>query len=689
MFLLANGVVLVVVLVALFTVQTGSTPTRVGEVAGETVVAQRQVTYADRLATQLKRARVADGVPLAFHFDPSAAVASTRQAAAFLAAAGRLFSHTRSITRRAAALQAFIPADAPSAGLQSFYALALANLVSVEKRSLQLLQQAQNWRFTADQAPTIELSLLSSLPASVSQPARTAVGEVLATFLTATQRPDTAKTNRLRKAAAARVPTQYSTIYAGQVIVRRGDLVTPTVLQELNALGLEGRGSNWRDILASLVFASAIVAMLFWYLHAFQPAVTTNARFLFLIDAGIVAAVAAARIFTPGHVILPFMIPMAAISTFAAVLIAPEACVALALALAILAGWAVANSFELTVFYFLTGAAGVLAIRQLHRLKQFMIAGVLITVFGVGVTLAFGLLGESYDFVAFRELVLGAAFNGFVSSALALGAFALLSSYFGVTTSLHLFELSQPNQVLLRRLTARAPGTYNHSLVVSSMVEQAAERIGANSLVAKISALYHDVGKTANPHCFVENQVGIANIHDELRPEESARIIRGHVSQGLRLARQHKLPRPVLDGIAEHHGTMPLAFFLHKAQQEADGEPIETSLYYYPGPKPQTKETGLLMLADGCESAVRAATDHSQARIEEIIRHIFAERIEQHQLDESPLTLQDLEIARSAFCSVLIGLYHPRIEYPEPAELTPEPTLITTVRERRRPRRRG
>ena len=181
----------------------------------------------------------------------------------------------------------------------------------------------------------------------------------------------------------------------------------------------------------------------------------------------------------------------------------------------------------------------------------------------------------------------------------------------------------------------------------------------------------------------------MGNIHDELTADESARIIRGHVTQGLRLARQHKLPRPVLDAIAEHHGTMPLAFFLRKAQEESQGEPIDTSLYYYPGPKPQTKETALLMLADGSESAVRASHDHSQARIEDVTRQIFTERIDQHQLDECPLTIQDLEMARTTFCSVLVGLYHPRIEYPEPVELVPEPTLITAARERRRPRRRG
>jgi putative nucleotidyltransferase with HDIG domain len=224
----------------------------------------------------------------------------------------------------------------------------------------------------------------------------------------------------------------------------------------------------------------------------------------------------------------------------------------------------------------------------------------------------------------------------------------------------------------------KAPGTYNHSLVLASMVERAAEDADANSTVARLGALYHDVGKTANPHCFVENQFGIGNIHDELRPEESARIIRGHVSQGLKLARQFGLPRVVLDAIGEHHGTMSIPYFLHKAREESGGEPVDPALYSYPGPKPQSKETALLMLADGCESAVRASRDRSSDKIREIVRKIFQERIQQGQLDECPLTLKDLHLAQDAFCSVLNGLYHPRIEYPEPAEPLYEPLPLRT-----------
>jgi putative nucleotidyltransferase with HDIG domain len=364
---------------------------------------------------------------------------------------------------------------------------------------------------------------------------------------------------------------------------------------------------------------------------------------------------------------------VAALPTFAAVLIAPEACIAIAFATAVLAGWVVANSFELSIYYFLSCAAGVLAVRRVRQIKQFILAGGYISVFALATSLPFGLVDRSYDFAALREYAVAAAFNGFISAAVALAAFTLLSEFFGVTTTLALLELGQPGRPLLRRLMTKAPGTYNHSLVVASMVEHAAEEVDADPLVARLGALYHDVGKTANPHCFVENQLGIGNIHDELRPEESARIIRGHVAQGQRLARQFKLPRVISEAITQHHGTMSINFFLHKARQEVNGQPVDEQVYMYPGPRPRSKETALLMLADGCESAVRASRDHSHERIREIVDDIFDDRIRQGQMDDCPLTLRDLDRAKDAFCSVLNGLYHPRIEYPEPADLPLEP----------------
>jgi hypothetical protein len=542
----------------------------------------------------------------------------------------------------------------------------------VSKESLALLAQAEAWRFNKTQLTSYEAALLSTIPPRVPAASRTAIGEVLATFMYPTMVFDAQATERLQNKAEAAVSPIVGTVYSGEVVVRRGDIVTASVMEKLAALGLQNRHTQWQDVAGSVLFASLVVVTLFWYLQAFHPSLPANPRLLVLFDASIMATVVGARLLAENHVLLPFFLPVAAASTFAAALIAPEACVALALAMAVLAGWIVASSFELTMYYFLTAASGVLAIRQLRQLKQFIFAGVYIGVFALLTMLAFGFVDRVYDFSAVQGYVLAAAFNGFASSTLALGAFALLSSFFGVTTSLQLLELGQPSHPLLRRLMVRAPGTYNHSLILASMVEHAAEEIGANSLAAKLGALYHDIGKSVNPHCFVENQLGMGNIHDDMRAEESARIIRGHVSAGMRMARQHRLPRVVLDAIAEHHGTMSIGYFLHKAQTENPDAPVDVSLYSYPGPRPQSKETALLMLADACESAVRASADHSSGRIAETVHRIFRDRIESGQLDESPLTLRDIEVAERAYRAVLNGLYHPRIEYPEAIERVPE-----------------
>jgi putative nucleotidyltransferase with HDIG domain len=662
---------LVGALALIFTVGSDSPALRLNQMASETVVAQRQVTYADKAATEARRQHVMNAVLPAYTFDPSRAEARTLLAITFVTRVGRVLATSGSPSGKQAAILRLTPADITPDALQQFPVLKSADFKVVKDDVRSLMLQAETWRFSrADIQPT-ELGLLSSVAPRLTRDQRIAVTDVLVSFLAPTLTLDAARTQALRAQAAAKVFPVHVTIYPGEVVIRRGDIVTPSILEKLTALGIRERITQWNDVLASLLFAALVVVMLFWYLHTFHSEILAQPRLVLLIDASILVTALTARFLTAGHVLLPFLLPVAAASTFAAVLIAPEACVAVTLAMALLAGWVVSDSFELAVYYFLTGAAGVLAIRRVRQVKQFMLAGIYIMAFGLGTALAFGLVNHSYDFAAFREYVLAAGFNGFVSSALALGGFAVLSNFFGVTTALQLLELSQPNRPLLRRLMVRAPGTYHHSVFVASMAEHAAEEIGADSLLVKVGALYHDIGKTANPHCFVENQMGLGNIHDELRSDESARIIRGHVTQGMRLARQFDLPPAVLEVIAEHHGTMALTYFLHKAQLESQGLPIDRSVYVYPGPKPQTRETALIMLADGCESAVRAASDHSNDKMREIVERIFEERIQQGQLDECPLTLHDLETAKYAYCTILGSLYHPRIEYPE----LPEPPL--------------
>ncbi len=665
MWLIGNGALLIALLVGIFTIRVDGTSVRVKQVSGDTIVAQRTVSYPDRVLTAAaKRKAAADVIPV-YKVDTSTAHERGREAASFFQAAIPIVSSSQSDATKLTLVRHLVPNGLPAGELQQVAVLGPRALQFVAGKSLSLLTQAQAWRFTSDQVTSYEAALLSTISPRVPARQRTSIGEVLSVFLEPTLVLDKPATERKQAQAEAAVRTAISTVYAGQVVVRRGDIVTPSVMQQLTALGLQSRHTSFQDVEGSLLFAALTVIFMFWYLGAFYAPVLRNTRFVLLIDAIIVFGVLGARLLAENHVLLPFFLPVAAVSTFAAALMLPEACVAVTVAMAVLAGWVAANSFELMMYYFLTGTAGILAIRRVQRLKQFIWAG--FCIFGAALTtlLAFGLVDRVYDFTAIEGYVAAAAFNGFVSSAMALGAFALLSSFFGVTTALQLLELSQPNQPVLRQLMVKAPGTYNHSLILANMVEHAAEEIGANSLVAKLGALYHDIGKSVNPHCFVENQLGIGNIHDDLPPLESARIIRGHVSAGIRMARQHRLPAIIRDAIAEHHGTMTVAYFLKKEQQLNPEAPVDVSLFQYAGPRPQSKETALLMLADACESAVRASRDHSNASITDIVGRIFQERVSSGQLDCSPLTLQDIRLSQAPFCSVLNGLYHPRIEYPE------------------------
>jgi putative nucleotidyltransferase with HDIG domain len=233
----------------------------------------------------------------------------------------------------------------------------------------------------------------------------------------------------------------------------------------------------------------------------------------------------------------------------------------------------------------------------------------------------------------------------------------------GVDTDFTLLEWSDLNRPLLRRLSLEAPGTYAHTIAIANLAESASNAIGANGLLARVGALYHDIGKLKKPQYFVENQAKGRNPHDKLKPTTSAAIIRNHVIEGLELAEEHKLPRGVRAFIREHHGTGPISYFLEKAK-ERDGVPANTAEFAYPGPSPRSVETAVVMLADGAEAAARVLNDPTPQKIREVVDRIVRQRIDQGQLRDAPITLAQLETVKEQFTRVLAGMYHSRIDYP-------------------------
>ena len=260
--------------------------------------------------------------------------------------------------------------------------------------------------------------------------------------------------------------------------------------------------------------------------------------------------------------------------------------------------------------------------------------------------------------------------SGVISAIVVIGVLPFLESWFGISTATSLSDLADRNHPILRDLEQHAVGTYNHSIMVSTMVERAARAIGADAALVTVQALYHDIGKLEQPWFFVENQFGIANPHDDLDPYQSADIIRRHVPDGVQRARSHRLPPDVVGGIASHHGTTVVAYFHRRAVELAPhGETVREEDFRYPGPRPATREEALLMLADCCESATRAAAqaDRNLSRdaLESIVHRLVRARFDDGQLDDSTLTVKDLVAAQASFIDTLTGVYHPRIAYPD------------------------
>ncbi len=329
-------------------------------------------------------------------------------------------------------------------------------------------------------------------------------------------------------------------------------------------------------------------------------------------------------------------------------------------------------NFYFFVYAFLGGLAGISMIRGLHRRTLFLRVGAMVALVNTLTIPCIALaMGEMDPVSILIKLALGAA-GGVITAIVVLGISPLLEIIFGYTTNLKLLDLADLNQPILRELFLKAPGTYHHSLVMGSMVETVAEEIGANPLVARVAAYYHDIGKLSKPQYFIENQQHGHNLHDKLSPRMSALILASHLKDGTEKAQKHRLGKPIVDIIRQHHGTNLMQYFYQKAVDQAKQakpglDTVDEEDFHYPGPRPQTKEAGLIMLADAAEAAVRTIKDPTPARVQGAVQKIINRYFAEGELDECELTLRELNVIAGLYTRFLIGIHHNRVEYPEPA----------------------
>jgi putative nucleotidyltransferase with HDIG domain len=302
------------------------------------------------------------------------------------------------------------------------------------------------------------------------------------------------------------------------------------------------------------------------------------------------------------------------------------------------------------------------AVRRATTAREFAAGAVAVAAGSIGVIVAFVLVGRIADPLGAAQLIVAAVVSGLGSGLLAFAGMAILGHVFGIPTVFELRELADPSHPLLRQLLLRTPGTYHHSLLVANLAERAAEVIGADPLVARVGAYYHDIGKMRNPTAFIENQTG-TNPHDELDPLVSAGIVAAHVKDGLALADRYHLPAQIREVIPGHHGNSVVKYFFQIAQQR--GQSPDERSFRYPGPRPRSKEAGIVMLADGTEASVRSLSEKNPETIRAMVDRIIDERVADGQLDECDLTYRDVQRIKDAFCELLLGVYHERIPYPE------------------------
>jgi putative nucleotidyltransferase with HDIG domain len=336
--------------------------------------------------------------------------------------------------------------------------------------------------------------------------------------------------------------------------------------------------------------------------------------------------------------------------------------------LALIAGALRGNDYTFAVMNIIAGGLSVYTVRDIKNRSQIFRSFLTILSGYFFSIIAFGLERFAPVEVMLIEFAFAGS-NALISPVLTYGLLIFFEKIFNITTDLTLLELSNFDRPLLKDLARKAPGTFNHSMTMGTMAEAAAEKINANPLLARVGAYYHDAGKTLAPRNFVENQLDNQNVHENLNPEESTHLIVSHVKEGIQLAKEHDLPKEIIDFIPMHHGTTLISFFYERAKKLYGEDKVDINDYRYPGPKPNTKETSIIMLADGCESAVRSIEEPDTEKVENIINGIFKARINDGQLDESPITFNDITDMKEAFLNVLLGQYHRRIRYPKQEEM--------------------
>lgn len=654
---------------------------RIGQVAPQEITAPFSITFESKVYTDQARKEAAAGVePVFLPADPSIAKAQLETLNK------ALFFFTSVRNDKYSAEQQKI-SDMRSAASLSMTDEAYTAILELEEEDWQAITRESNRVLELVLRDSIRNDQIgrtrSNLPAVIDFAFKSdqtqLITMIVSPLIVPTSLYSEEQTQQAREATRNSVEAITRQIMAGEVLVRRGQVIDIADLEALNVFGL-GEPENRANLLVSsgiLVAACGFICAVYFSRRR-KIRVITETRTVILLASFFLTFLALARFLIIGRTVMPWLYPIAAFGLTVAIVLSVETGMLMSLILAILTVFGHPRDMELALFYILPTLAGIFVIGRARRVSSFLGAGAVVSLVGVAMVLIFR-VGDSFtDWLGIVSLTASAVFNGLASGTLSILFEYIFSSVLDIPTALQLMDISRPDHPLLQQVLQTMPGSYQHSLQVSNLAEQAAEAIGADRLLVRVGALYHDVGKSENPGFFVENQLrGSVDSHDDISPEVAAATIIKHVADGVALAKRYRLPSRVADFIREHHGTMMTRYQYGKALAAAENpDDVDPTLFRYPGPAPRSKETAILMLADGTEARSRAETARTDEEIREVINSVMNSCKDAGQFDDTDLTLKDLSTIRESFFNTLQRSYHPRIQYPETRRGVTEPVVV-------------
>ncbi len=644
---------------------------QVGEVSSQEILAPYSVTFESRVFTDIARENAASAVmPIYLPPDPNI----TRSQLEKLENALYFISTVRSDNyatqnQKVQDIESLSDLRLSDADCIAILELSVQEWQAISSEASRVLEVVLRESIRNNQLGTVKSNLPASIDFAFRSEHTKLIISIISPFIVPTSLFSEEQTQIARDQASAAVEPVIRQIMAGEVLVRRGEIVSLDDLEALNTFGL-GEPTDRSTLLmtsGAIVTIMGILVLIYYQRTKeetfFQLKSILLIAFFFLLFLGL------AKFLVMDRTVLPYLYPIAAFGLTIAIVFNFEFGFFATLLLVSLTVFGHTRSTELALYYFLPSVAGMLVLGKGRRVSSFLWTSIVVALLSAAVIIAFRFGDLNTDWVGIASLVGAAFFNGIASGTFALLLQNIFAFVLDVPTALQLMDISRPDHPLLQHILTNAPGSYQHSLQVSNLAEQAADAIGADRLLVRVGALYHDAGKAENPGFFIENQNREKiDSHESGDPNATAATIIRHVNDGVALAKKYRLPSRIVDFMREHHGTNLTRYQYNLALEAADDpEDVDINDFKYPGPAPRSKETALLMLADGTEARARANTPRSDEEIMGVVDSVFDVVQDSGQLDNTDLTLKDLQTIKTSFFNTLKQSYHPRIKYPEPA----------------------